>query len=156
MINPKPLSLVDQAGTERQYILGQIPYLAGGREVCSQYISTAAPKIGDYEKNQALAEIMFSHIAVVQDNGTELILTTKELVNNHVPDFVTGIRLEEAMLEHNVGFSVIGKILEYRDQWRENLPGLITRILTILRESLPTPDNAPSTNSEPSTPHTTQ
>ena len=151
LIKPTEVTITDQDGTERRYRIGQIPYLSGGREVCSQYITSAMPKVGNYETNEALARKLFSHVDIMLEGDNGQRLTTDALVNNHVPDFVTGLQLEKEAIEHNLGFSIIGKLQESRQLWAAKLPELITAILTTLRESSPAPDNAPGTNSEPST-----
>lgn len=150
MLDPKDITLVDQQGKEHHYRLGKMPYLSGGREVCTQFMSTAAPKIGDYERNEALSLKMMQHVAVIID-GNEIPLKTVDLVNNHIPDFVTGIKLEEAMLEHNLGFSILGKLQEYRKQWETTLPQLLTQILIPLREAFAKPTSARGKTSKPST-----
>ena len=91
LLEPKKITLTDQSGKDHVYQLGKMPYLCGGREVCTQFLSTAMPKVGDYEKNEALSLKMFQYIAVVTADR-EITLSTIDLVNNHVPDFVTGIK----------------------------------------------------------------
>lgn len=150
LLEPKKITLTDQSGKDHVYQLGKMPYLCGGREVCTQFLSTAMPKVGDYEKNEALSLKMFQYIAVVTADR-EITLSTIDLVNNHVPDFVTGIKLEEAMLEHNLGFSVLGKLQEYRKQWDQSLPQLLTQILTPFQEAFAKQKSAPGTNSKQST-----
>lgn len=152
LIDPKDIDIEDQSGINRRYIVSKMPYLNGGREVCSQFISTALPKLGNYQENQKLAEKMFSFIEAVNDDGRNVLLSTKEMVNNHVPDFQTGIKLEAAMIEHNVGFSVTGKIREYREGWEENISGSIIKILIQLRDALQQADKPAYTSSEPSIP----
>lgn len=151
LINPKDITLTGRDGTERRYRIGQIPYLSGGREVCLNFVTTAMPKLGDRKENEDLARKMFAHIAVILEDNTELLLTTDALVNNHVPDFLVGIKLEEAALEHNVGFSVAGKTHEFLRECMDNLPRFITEILTQWQGSLSAKTEQPSKNLEPST-----
>lgn len=151
LIEPKEIEIEDQNGKTRRYVLSKMPYLAGAREVCSQFITTAAPKLGNYKENQKLAELMFRFIEVITDDGKYILLNTPALVNNHVPDFQTGIKLEAAMIEHNTGFSVAGKIREFRQGWERNTAESIIKILTQLRDALQRQDEQPSTNSELST-----
>ena len=150
MLDPKDVTLTDQAGADHLYRLGKIPYLPS-REILSQFFTTATPKIGDYQANEKLTIKMFGYIAALTSEGSEIPLKTTELINNHVPDFVTGVKLEGAMLEHNMGFSVVGKIQQYQREWMGNIPESITKILTLLRAALQPPDSAPITNSKPST-----
>ena len=146
LLDPKDYDITDQAGTLRHYRLGKIPYLDGGREVCSQFFTTIRPC--DYQLNEALSLKMFKHVSVVTDDGTEIQLKSKDLINNHVPDFTTGIQLEGAMLEHNAGFSVLGKIRKFQQQWSQGLPEWITKILTQLQAVSRQQAKPPTTNSE--------
>ncbi len=156
LIQPKDITLEAQDGSQHAYRIGKLPYMAGGREVCTQYISTAVPKVGNYQSNEELAAKLLAHVAVIQDDGTELVLKTRELINNHIPDFTTGIKLEQEALEHNMGFSVLGRLQEFQQGWLENLPGSITRILTRLQDALSARESVRSTTSEPSTAPRTQ
>ena len=152
MIDPKTITIEDQSGTPRHYIISRIPYLAGAREICSQYIRTDAPKTGDYPENERLAEKMLGFVSVVLEDGNEQRLVTKELINNHVPDFVTGMKLEEAMVSHNLGFSLAGKLHDTQQELSSSLNLFLTKMLTQLQDASSPPEPAPSTNSEPSTP----
>jgi hypothetical protein len=106
--------------------------------------------VGNYAENEKIAKIMLKHVAIILDDGKQLRLSTDELVNNHIPDFITGIKLEVEALEHNAGFSVAGKVQEYQQQWEQDIPAFIMKILTQLRDFSQQQDNAPLTNSEPS------
>jgi len=109
MIRQKEFKLETEDGV-KTYVLHKIPYLAGGREVCTQFIPTGLPKVGDYKRNEELAQIIFSYVDVITEAGTPIRLTTKDLVGNHVPDFQTGVKIEKEMLEFNFGFFDTGKI----------------------------------------------
>lgn len=151
MIDPKNVEITDMGGTIRKYRIGKIPYLSGGREVASQFVTSASPKIGNYKTNENLSRIMFANTAVILENGRELKLVTDELVNNHVPDFWTGVKLEQQILEHNLGFSVAGKVLEFQQTLTEELPGWILKMATLWQQSLHKQDSARDMNSKPST-----
>jgi hypothetical protein len=144
LLNPEERIFKGKDGKARKYILGDIPYLAGGREIATQFMTTGAPKIGDYNANENLAVKMFSYVKAIDDHGNEFLLDNISMVNNHVPDFLTGIQIEEAMLEKCVGFSVVGKLREYQAAWKESLPELITTILTQLQPYLQTQGKQPT------------
>ena len=151
MIQTKHFTIDDQQGVSHTYILGKIPYMDGGREVCSQYITTAAPKLGDYSRNEELAKKIFKHVAVVLEDGTERTLSTDALINNHIPDFATGLKVEAAALEHNVGFSILGKLQECQAAWAGTFQDLISKILIQLQRPSSQPKSQHSKNSEQST-----
>lgn len=133
MIDPKEIIIIDQNGIERKYIISKIPYASGGREICSQYLPTAMPKVGNYQINHDLFLKMMKFVAVPTDNG-QLQLATSALVDNHIPDFQTGIKLEKEMLEYNLGFFDFGKISTTLKTFAQNAQPLITKILSQLQE----------------------
>ena len=146
---PKEITLEDINGVERRYLVGKIPYLAGGRELAVDYFPSA--KRGNYKRNQELAALMFSHVCAFADDGSEIRLMTAALVNNHVPDIPTGLKIELAVAEHNLGFSIAGKIREFQQGWQRSTEQLSSVISTLLRAVSRPPESAHTTNSEPST-----
>jgi len=160
MLNEEIVEIEGKDGAVRKFALYDIPYLDGGREVATQFMSTAfmstaMPKVVDYSKNEDLAAKMFKYIAVVQADGVKLPLSTKDLVNNHVPDFITGIKLEEAMLKKQLGFSVAGKLREFQQGWKDQLPELISTIMTQLQAASSPPAKPRSKSSKKTTPSRT-
>jgi len=155
MLNEEIIDIEGKDGVTRKFALYDIPYLDGGREVATQFMSTAMPKVGDYSKNEDLAAKMFKYIAVVQADGVKLPLSTKDLVNNHVPDFITGIKLEEAMLKKQLGFSITGKLREFQQGWKDQLPELISTIMTQLQAASSPPVKRRSKSSKKTTPSKT-
>jgi len=96
-------------GTTRVYIISKFPAVQG-REIVTQYPLTGLPKIGEYKTNEALMLKLMAYVGVPQDNGNVLELKTEALVNNHVPDFETLMRLEMAMMEYNCSFFRDGRL----------------------------------------------
>lgn len=151
MLDPKPTALTDMDGRERHYVVHRIPYMEG-REIFSQFFTTDAPQTGDYKENERLSEKMFQYVAVVLDDGKELLLKTRDLINNHVPDYMTGMKLEKAMVEHNVGFDIAGEIHDTQQALSSSLNLFLSRMLTQWQAASSEPGSAPSANSGPSTP----
>ena len=137
---------VETEDGEKTYILHKIPYLSGAREVCTQFIPTGMPKVGDYKRNEELAQIIFSHVDVVTETGAPLRLSTKDLVNNHVPDFQTGVKIEKEMLEFNFGFFDTGKIYALLKDSAMKHQAKILPILTEFLGQLSVKEKQPSKN----------
>lgn len=133
MIEPKEITITGGDGKQRSYIISKLPYASGGREICSQYLPTAMPKVGDYKTNHELFLKMMGFVQAVTDNGP-ISLTTSALIDNWVDDFQTGIKLEKAMLEYNIGFFDTGKISDTFKTFAQNLQPLITKILSQWQE----------------------
>lgn len=102
MLQPKEVSIKTQDGSERVYVLSKFPAIAG-REIIAKYPLSAMPKLGDYAVNEETMLKLMGYVAVNID-GKPLQLTTRALVDNHVPDFETLMRIEVAMMEYNVSF----------------------------------------------------
>lgn len=145
MIEPKEITIVDSKGIEHKYIISRIPYASGGREICSQFIPTSIPKLGNYQLNHELFLKMMKYVAVVTDNG-QLPLSTSALIDNHVPDVKTGLLLEKEMLEYNFGFFDLGKISAILETFSKKLGVLTTKILMQLQASLSPQEEQPSEN----------
>lgn len=145
LLEPKELKITTQGGAEKVYIISKIPYMSGGREICTQFVTTALPKAGDYKLNEALSRKMFSFVAVRVD-GADIRMTTDDLINNHVPDFQTGIRLEKEMLEYNFGFFEQEKISAFLKAAATKAQAWLMPILSQLQQQSLKKDGQHSTN----------
>ena len=109
LIKPKEVEIETMDGEKRTYIFSQPPYFAA-REITSQWTTSAMPKVGDYQLNEAMSRKLFSYVAYVDKNGNQIRLTSTALIENHVPDLITGGRIELGMIEYILGFSVLGQV----------------------------------------------
>lgn len=146
LLDPKQIQVSAADGTEKTFVISKLPYGSAGREILSQFVPTAAPKIGNYADNHALMLKMMRYVAVIKADGTEQLLTTQELVDNHVTDFMMGLKLEKEMLEYNVGFFALGSLSNFSNELKARLPRLISVMLTELRAVLLAQEKPPSTN----------
>ena len=146
LIDPKIIEVSAADGTKKNFVISKLPYGSAGREILTQFVPTASPKIGDYNANHALFLKMMRYVAVVKTDGNEQLLSTQDLVDNHVVDFQMGINLEKEMLEYNVGFFVRGSISSFLSEFVEKLPALISRTLTVYKEQLSAQEKQRSTN----------
>ena len=140
-IEPKELDIVS-GGKTKKFVISKMPLfpdgvdlVMGSREFCSQWISTGLPKIGDYKANESLALIMYSYVAV-KVGEVFVVLDTPALINNHVTDVATSYKIEGAVLEHNLGFSVPEKISGLLDKLSQLLDQSSSKILTGLQQQL--------------------
>src|SRR5487761_2123203 len=90
-------------GSVKKFILSQFP-ASVGREIITQYPTSAAPKIGSYALNEELMFKLMSYVAVPLADGLPLRLNSRALVDNHVPDFETLMRIEWEMMKYNCSF----------------------------------------------------
>lgn len=125
MLEPKELE-----GTP--YILSKFPATVG-REIILQYPTSALPKVGDYATNEALMIKIMSYVGVTIEGRDEpLMLKTRALIDNHVTDAETLMKLEWAMMNHNFSFFGNGSLSGILDRVAAQAVKLIQKTLTDL------------------------
>lgn len=131
MIQPKEITIETQAGESRTYVLSKFPAIQG-REIIAKYPLSAMPKLGDYAVNEETMLKLMGFVAVPRDSGEPLRLSTRALVDNHVPDWETLARIEFAMMEYNVSFFGNGKGSTFLEAISQKAQVLISKTLTDL------------------------
>ena len=123
-------------GEIRTYIISKFPAVAG-REIIAKYPVSALPKIGDYAVSEETMLKLMVYVGVPKGEGTPpLMLTSRTLVDNHVPDWETLGKLEMLMMEYNCSFFSNGKASGFlKGLGAKALPKII-EILTPLLGSL--------------------
>lgn len=136
LIDPTELVLTGKDGVERTYVLSTLPYPVG-RKVAALYPTANMPKVGDYNVSQEVMLDLFKFIAIRQEGADDLRLTTMQLISNHVPDTMTGLKLEAHMLAKNFDFFGQGGISKFLSTFLEkHLPELIRTLTPLLPPSL--------------------
>lgn len=94
----------------KTFVLSKFPATVG-REVMMTYVPSGMPKVGDYATNEQLMVKIMKYVGVRIDGRDEpLMLTTRQLIDNHVPDGETLMKLEFAMASHNFSFFKNGQL----------------------------------------------
>lgn len=140
MIKPKEITIDGKV-----YILSKFTPVEG-REIVSQYLVTAIPKIGDYKVNQEMMLKLMSYVAIPRDNGTPLQLTKLELINNHVESWETLMKIEAAMMEYNCSFFQDGRVSTFLEDIAQKAQALISKMLMGSSEQSSLPTKPLSTN----------
>jgi hypothetical protein len=109
LLYPKEIEVKCLDGTERTYTISRFPAIAG-REIVAKYPLSAAPKLGDYATNEETMLKLMNYVAVMPTSGPLLRLSTKALVDNHVPDWEALARIEVEMLRYNTSFFRQGEV----------------------------------------------
>lgn len=151
MIEPKEVKIKTQDKGEKTYIISKFPAIAG-REVIAKYPLSGLPKLGEYAVNEETMLKLMSFVAVKTDGGNVQSLSTKELVDNHVPDWETLARIEIEMMGYNCSFFQEGKISNFLDIIKANAKQLISSTLTDSLAQLLQTEKPASKNSKQSTP----
>lgn len=129
LLQPKTVDIEGADGVTRAFVIGKFTAIAG-REIITQYPISAMPKLGDYKVNEDLVVKVMAHVAVANDAGHETQLTTRALIDNHVPDWLCLMRLEAAVLEYNVGPFALGKASTFFAAIEAKAKALISQTLT--------------------------
>lgn len=129
------------------YRIGKYPAIAG-REIISKYPLSNMPKIGDYQTSEEIMLKVMSFIERVQSDGTAIRLTTRTLVDNHIKDWETLVKLEMASLEYNCSFFQNGKASAFLRKSLNLAEQKIIETLTGLLGQLSVKAAQPTTNSK--------
>lgn len=103
LIKPKEVTLKDVDGEEHTFIISRLPATVG-REILAKYPVANTPKVGDYGVSSDAMRLMMQYVAKPRDMDEPLCLKTQALIDNHVPDGQTLIKLEFEMLRYNTDF----------------------------------------------------
>ncbi len=145
MIEPKEIEVTTQKGETRKYIIAKFPAVQG-REIVAKYPLSAMPKLGDYEVNEETMLKLIGFVGVPQATGEPLMLSTRALVDNHIPDWETLARIEIAMMEYNVSFFGNGQASIFFERIARKLQTLTSEMLTGLSAQLSKAGKPPSSS----------
>lgn len=150
LLEPKEITIETQNGDEKTYTISKFPAIAG-REIICKYPTSAIPKLGDYAANE---ETMFKLMAFVsvKAGNVDIQLTTKTLIDNHIPDWEILMKLEAEMLKYNFSFFLVGKISNFFDTIKATAQQSLSKTLTDSLGQLLQTEKQLSKNSKKSTP----
>lgn len=131
MIEPKEIVITTQKGESKPFIISKFPAVQG-REIIAKYPLSAMPKLGDYAVNEETMLKLMAFVAVPRESGEPLQLTTRGLIDNHVPDWETLARIEVAMMEYNVSFFGNGKGSTFLEAITKKAQAFLSQTLTDL------------------------
>jgi len=135
-IKPKEIQITDLDGEVKTFIVSRFPATVG-REILAKYPVANTPKLGDYGVSTDAMKLLMKYVAVPREDGNHLPLSTNDLINNHVPDGQTLIKLEFEMLRYNTDFfgkgssqDLVGSLI------RKYLPLITSTLMDSLPPSL--------------------
>ena len=91
MIEPVLRDIELPDGSTKAFTISKFDSIAG-REIVTQYPISGLPKIGDYKVNEEIMLKMMTFVSV-QVGEASVVLSTRELITNHVPDWAVLGRL---------------------------------------------------------------
>lgn len=131
LLEPKEVEIPLPDGSKKTYVISKFPATVG-REICTQYPLSAVPKLGEYARNAELGRQLMCYVGIpgAAPGGEALMLKSEQLINNHVPDFETLLRIEMTMMEYNCSFFALGKASSYFEMLVAKVQVLVMKMLT--------------------------
>lgn len=130
MIQPKEIIIND-----KEFTISKVPATVG-REILFLYPVSNIPKIGDYPHSEEAMMKFMSYVAVKKPDGSLLQLSTKALIDNHVPDAITLVKLEYEMFKYNFDFFFNTDASTFYQKFEQTAMEKATKMLTGLLEQL--------------------
>lgn len=128
-----------------KYVIGKFPATVG-REIIAKYPLSNIPKLGDYGVSEEIMLKLMSFVERVTPAGEHIRLTTKALVDNHIPSWEVLVILEAKSLEYNCSFFQNGKASDFFKKLEVLAQRKISEILTNLSAQSSQAGKPPSTN----------
>ena len=123
-----------------------------GREIAAKYPMSNMPKLGDYPTSEETMLKLMAYVGIPgEDPENPLMLKTMALINSHIPDGETLMKIEMAMLEKNFRFFQKGRISDFFGEFVQMVVGKIIEMSSPSSEQSSAPVAPPSTNSGQST-----
>jgi hypothetical protein len=151
LLEPKEVTIKTLRGVDKTYILSMFPAIAG-REIVANYPLTAIPKASDYKANEETMLKLMGFVGVKLPNGNTQPLATRALVDNHIPDYETLVKVEIAMMQYNTSFFGTGEISTFFADFAKKILASISPTLTPLLQRLSEAVRQHTKNSVPNTP----
>lgn len=123
LIQPKEIEI-----NGKTYRISKFPATVG-REIVAKYPVSNMPKLGDYKVSEEVMIKLMNYVEVVLPERS-IRLSTRELIDNHVPDWEVLAKLEWEMLQYNCSFLTDGKSLSFLEKLARLAEQKISEILT--------------------------
>ena len=140
LIEPKEIQV-----DGKTFVISKLPATVAV-EVMMRSAGNAIPKAGDFATIESMMLKTMSYVAVRRPNISDLVLNSRELIDNHCPDWTTYMKVLEEMRGYNNLFLISENLLTFLERVIAMLPAKIRAILTPESQPLSTQDSPPSTS----------
>jgi hypothetical protein len=140
MIEPKEITV-----DGKQYVLTKFP-ATKGREIATKYGISLLTKVSDYQANEETMLKLMAYVGVPRSSQPPLMLETQSLVDNHVKNFETLLKLEREMMVYNCGFFQDGRSWTFLEGLVRKAQPFLIKMSTLLSPLLSRMEKQPSTN----------
>ena len=118
-----------------RFLISRMPCMTA-QEVIVRIPAGILPLINQYTISEEMVVKMLSCCQRMYDDKPNVPLISKEIINNHVPDFDTLLQLENECLKYNYDFFNQGKVLTFLAQGLSRVESSLSGILTDLLDKL--------------------
>lgn len=115
LIQPKEIE-IEFEGEKLKFNIGKFPATVG-REIISKYPVANMPKLGDYKISEETMLKLMCYVERVYDDRVQE-LTSRTLVDNHIPSWEVLVKLEAYVIDYNCSFFELGKVLSSLKEWK--------------------------------------
>lgn len=130
LIKPQEVTLKSLDGEEKTFKISRVP-ASRGREIFTQYIPTATPKLGNYQSNEKLMHMLMSYVDVKAADGSWIRLSNEVILNSHILDWEMLVKLELEMVKYNTNFfspeKLSGALAKFNQTLPERLMSMLNR-----------------------------
>lgn len=118
-----------------RFLISRMPCMTA-QEVIVRIPAGILPLINQYTISEEMVVKMLSCCQRVYDDRPNVPLISKEIINNHIPDFDTLLQLENECLRYNYDFFNQGKVLTFLAKGLSRVESSLSGILTDLLDKL--------------------
>lgn len=118
-----------------KFVISKMPCLAA-QEVIIRIGSGIIPLINQYAISEDMVIKMLSCCQRVYDDKPNVPLISKDIINNHIPDFEVLIQLENECLKYNYDFFAQGRLLDFLNKGLSLAESKLSKILMDLLDKL--------------------
>jgi len=130
LIKPQEVTLKSIDDEVKTFRISRVP-ASRGREIFTQYIPTAAPKVGNYQSNEKLMHMLMSYVDVKAADGSWVRLSNEAILNSHILDWEMLVKLELEMVKYNTNFfspeKLSGALAKFNQTLPERLMSMLNR-----------------------------
>ena len=134
-IKPFEVTIKSIDGESKEFRISRVP-ASQGREIFTQYMPTAMPKIGDYKSNEKLMKMLISFVEVKTTDGSWIRLNNDVLLNAHITDWEMLVKVELEMVKYNTNFFSPEKLSSALNKFNQTLPHRVMSMLSRLSGQL--------------------
>lgn len=118
-----------------KFLISKMPCLMS-QEVLIRIGQGLLPMINQYQITEDMAVKMLSRCQRIYGDKPNVPLISKEIIENHIPDFQTLMLLEKELLELNYGFFDFGSLLNFLSEGLSLAESKLSKMLTDLLDRL--------------------